>query len=116
MTASETLVEWPASAHAPIVPGITMAVAVGDQLSAAHYVLDPAAVVPEHAHDNEEYGQVLHGELRLRHGGRDVVLHPGQGFLIPGGETHSATAGDEGCELLECYAPPRVPTAPGEKS
>ena len=43
--------------------------------------------------------------------GRDVVLHPGQGFLIPGGETHSATAGDEGCELLECYAPPRVPTA-----
>jgi quercetin dioxygenase-like cupin family protein len=91
-----------------------MAVAVGEQLSAAHYVLEPSAVVPEHVHDNEEYGQVLHGSLRLRHGGHEVLLGAGQGFLIPGGELHAATAGDDGCELLECYAPPRVPAAPKE--
>jgi hypothetical protein len=40
------------------------------------------------------------------------VLRAGAGFLIPRDITHAARAGQEGCVLLECYAPPRDPFPP----
>lgn len=98
------------------LPGITMALALGDRMSMALFALDPSAVVPEHVHDNEEYGHVLTGSLELRHAGRSVVIAAGEGFLIPAGEAHSAVALDVGCELLECYAPARIPAPPQENA
>ena len=93
------------------VPGITAATAHGRQLSAALYTLAPGADVPEHSHDNEEFGQVIRGSLELRHPGGTLVLEAGDAFLLEGGAVHGARAGDEGCELLECYAPPRGPAS-----
>ena len=89
------------------VPGITAAAAAGAQLSAALYVLEPGAEVPVHAHDNEEFGLVLRGSLELL-GAEPAVLEAGEAFLLAGGVEHGARAGAEGCELVECYAPPRV--------
>ena len=89
------------------VPGITAASASGAQLSAARYTLAAGASVPLHAHDNEEFGIVLSGSLELL-GAEPAVLGPGEAFLLAGGVEHGARAGAEGCELLECYAPPRV--------
>jgi quercetin dioxygenase-like cupin family protein len=89
------------------VPGVRAAAAAGELLSAARYTLEPGAVVPVHAHANEEFGVVLRGSLELRHGHRAQVLRAGEAFLLTGGTEHGARAGDEGCELVECYAPPR---------
>jgi quercetin dioxygenase-like cupin family protein len=89
------------------VPGITAAAVAGAQLSAARYTLEPGAEVPLHAHHNEEFGVVLRGTLELREPGATVVLGAGEAFLLPGGAEHGARAGADGCELIECYAPPR---------
>jgi quercetin dioxygenase-like cupin family protein len=91
------------------VEGVTAATVHGAQLTAARYVLAPGAVVPEHAHENEELGQVLAGSFELTCAGLTERYGPGEAFLVPGDVPHAAKAGPEGCELLECYAPPRVP-------
>jgi quercetin dioxygenase-like cupin family protein len=88
------------------VPGITAAAVAGAQLSAARYELAPGAVVPAHAHPEEEFGVVLRGTLELE-AGTSVVLGAGESFIVPGGAEHGARAGSDGCELIECYAPPR---------
>ena len=91
------------------VRGIAAGAARGERLSAAFYVLQPGAVVPRHAHGNEEFGQVLRGALELEVGDETYALTEGEGFVIPGGVPHAARAFDDGCQLLECYAPPRAP-------
>jgi len=103
-------IDWEERRAAGPVPGVTAASAHGAQLSAALYTLEPNAVVPEHSHANEEFGQVIRGSLELSHPGGTVVLSAGEAFLLPGGAPHGARAGAAGCELLECYAPPRAPT------
>src|SRR4051794_23646136 len=95
----ETELRWPALDRAPLLPGITASVARGEQLSAVLYTLDAGALVPAHAHESEEFGQVIRGSLELEVAGRTTVLRAGEGFLIPGDVPHGARAGDEGCEL-----------------
>lgn len=112
----ETELRWPARDRARLLPGITASVARGEQLSAVLYSLDAGAVVPAHEHESEEFGQVIRGSLELEIAGRTAVLTAGEGFLIPGDVPHGARAGDEGCELLECYAPPRTPVPPAAEA
>jgi quercetin dioxygenase-like cupin family protein len=104
-----SVLRWAERDHRAALPGITASVAVGERLSAALFTLAARAVVPEHTHDNEEFGQVISGSLELTADGRTVTLGAGDGFLLPAGIRHSAQAGAGGCELLECYAPPRDP-------
>ena len=103
------MIRWDERSRPGPVTGVTAADVQGAQLSAARYVLEPGALVPEHAHSNEEFGQVLEGTLELTTGGSVEQLAAGDAFLIAGGTPHAARAGSAGCELLECYAPPRAP-------
>lgn len=112
----ETELRWRSRDRAHLLPGITASVARGQQLSAVLYSLDAGAVVPAHEHENEEFGQVIRGSLELQIAGRTTVLTAGEGFLVPGDVPHGARAGDQGCELLECYAPPRTPLPPAPEA
>lgn len=94
--------------HVP-ADGISGSVHFGQDLSAAMFRLAPGAVVPLHHHINEEFGQVLGGTLELDVDGEVSRLVAGDGFLIPSEVWHGAVAGPDGCELLECYSPPRNP-------
>jgi quercetin dioxygenase-like cupin family protein len=105
------VIRWAPRVATTPIPGVTAAAAHGEQLSAALYTLEPGAVVPSHSHDNEEFGQIVRGALELGVDGDVCVLEPGEAFLIPGGVPHAARALDAGCELLECYAPPRAPAS-----
>lgn len=104
-------VRWDALETTSPLAGISASVVVGERLSAARYVLEPHADVPEHAHDNEEFGQVMRGSLELRCDGTTTTLREGEAFVVPAGVPHAARALADGCDLLECYAPPRVPGA-----
>lgn len=112
----DPVLRWETAEHRPMLPGIRAALATGAQLSAAYYTLDAGAVVPEHDHPNEEFGQVLGGSVELRWvdraGEHTAALVAGEAFVLPGGVRHGAVAGPRGCRLLECYAPPRTPSAP----
>jgi quercetin dioxygenase-like cupin family protein len=112
VTQLDPRVSWPERSKPGPVHGVIAAEAHGAQLSAALYRLDPATNVPDHSHDNEEFGQVISGSLELRCAGETLALRPGDAFIVPGGVEHGARAGSDGCELLECYAPPRAPAAP----
>lgn len=103
------IVRWPELPQRRPLAGITAAVTSGHRLSAARFSLAAGAVVPEHSHDNEEFGQILTGSLVLTWGSQTVTLRAGEAFLLPAGVVHGARAGADGCELLECYAPPRDP-------
>lgn len=113
------LVSWASLPTTAPLPGISAAVALGAQLSAAVFRMDAESVVPVHEHPNEEFGHVLSGSLELRWADQVAVLGAGEAFVVPAGVPHGARALDAGCELLECYAPPRDPTgasSPGATS
>ncbi|WP_396445243.1 cupin domain-containing protein [Actinomadura sp.] len=108
------VIAWSGLAEHNPLPGITGSVHLGERLSAAVFRLAAGAVVPLHAHGNEEFGQVLSGSLTLETGGRRSAVAAGDGFLIPGEVPHAAVAGPHGCLLLECYAPARDPFPPAD--
>jgi quercetin dioxygenase-like cupin family protein len=112
MSWTVNLLEWGSLPGEPLLDGITATSALGEQLSATRFTLDAGAVVPEHSHAAEEFGQVLSGSLRLSVGGETWTVGPGEGFMIRGGVPHSAAAQQHGCDLLECYSPPRSPLPP----
>lgn len=111
-TSASIILRWPQLEQQQPLAGITASVTIGSQLSAAVFQLEPGAVVPNHSHDNEEFGQVIKGTLELTWGSETTILESGEAFLLPAGVHHGARAGAEGCELLECYAPPRNPIPP----
>lgn len=108
---SDSTIRWEQRASAPLGPGILGQAVVGEHLSVARFELAPGAEVPSHAHDSEEVGHVLAGALKVAWADQESIVRAGESFLIPGGASHRAVALDEGCTLLECYSPPRDPTA-----
>ncbi|MGD9700871.1 MAG: cupin domain-containing protein [Acidimicrobiia bacterium] len=108
-------VGWDASPESTVASGITARSRVAAHLSASVYRLAPHAVVPHHAHPSEELGYVIGGGLRMTCGdGDEFVVRAGDTFFVTANTPHSAVALAEGCELLECYSPPRVPAPQGE--
>ena len=100
---------WTEVEVAPVAPAITAQTLLARQLSTTRFELEPEAVIPRHAHPNDELGVVLRGALRLRCGDETFTVTAGESFFVAGGDEHDGFALDEGCTLLECYAPPRVP-------
>jgi quercetin dioxygenase-like cupin family protein len=69
--------------------------------------LEPGAVVPEHGHEQEQVGLLLHGSMTFCVGGETRELGPGGTWCIPGNVPHSIAAGPEGAVAFEVFAPIR---------
>lgn len=104
--------EWSDVTEARLTPAITARSLAGQQLSVTVFSLQPDAVVPEHAHPNDEFGYVIDGALRVWSGSDVYDVVAGGSFFVARDEPHRAVASARGCQLLECYAPPRVPAPP----
>lgn len=105
-------IDWLEPSSVDLVAGITARSFTGDQMSTTLFTLEPGAVVPEHAHPNEEFGYVVEGHLTVWCGDAEFDVEPGGTFFVAADQPHRAVASAAGCRLLECYAPPRVPTTP----
>ena len=105
---------WSVTDAAQVTAEISGRTLAGQHLSTTLFELKPHAVIPRHAHPNEELGVVLQGGLRLDLGGGWFTLGAGDSFFVAAGATHEGMALDEGCTLLECYSPPRVPAPASE--
>jgi quercetin dioxygenase-like cupin family protein len=79
----------------------------GERLTLAVVELDPGAVAAEHSHENEQLGIVLQGKITFRIGDEQRELGPGDTWCIPGNTRHEATAGPEGCVVIDVFSPPR---------
>jgi unsaturated pyranuronate lyase len=79
----------------------------GAEATLALIELEPNAVVPEHAHVNEQTGILLAGSLTFTIAGESKLLRPGAAWVIPAHIPHSVVVGAEGAKLVELFAPAR---------
>lgn len=79
----------------------------GRGLSFVVLELDADAVVPEHAHENEQLGVLLEGAMRFTIGDETRDLRPGDTWRIAAHVPHSVVVGGEGAVAVEAFAPAR---------
>jgi quercetin dioxygenase-like cupin family protein len=79
----------------------------GEQLTLAVVEIEPGAVLPEHAHANEQFGLVLEGSVLFRIGDEEQTLERGGIWRIPSDTPHAVTGGGSGAVVIDVFAPPR---------
>jgi quercetin dioxygenase-like cupin family protein len=101
--------------------GVVARAVNGERMTMSVIELDPSAHVPEHRHENEQLGLVLHGMLTFRVGDETRECRPGETYRILANTPHEAKAGPEGAVVMDVFAPirsdweafePREPSAP----
>ena len=70
--------------------------------------LDPDIALPEHRHENEQLGFILSGSMTMHIGGEVRTLRAGDTYTIPSNVPHDASAGPEGCTVVDVFAPIRA--------
>jgi unsaturated pyranuronate lyase len=79
----------------------------GERLTLAVVEIEPQAELPEHVHDNEQFGMVIVGSVRFRVGDEERTLGPGGVWRIPSNTPHTVTGGDEGAVVIDVFSPAR---------
>jgi quercetin dioxygenase-like cupin family protein len=88
--------------------GVLGRVIDGDGVTFVVVELEPDAVVPEHAHENEQIGVLAAGSLWFRIGEEEQELEAGGTWRIPPQVPHEVKAGPDGAVAVEVFAPPRA--------
>lgn len=91
----------------PLLEGISARFVTGSRIMFSFVRLAPGAVMPDHNHPHEQLGYVLEGTMVLNLAGDERTLQPGDAYTIPGGVTHRAVGGPDGCLVLDAFNPPR---------
>jgi quercetin dioxygenase-like cupin family protein len=81
-----------------------------DRMMLAHVYLDAGAVVPKHAHENEQLTYILEGTLRFWLGddeSEQVDVHAGEVLHIPSNLPHRAEALEQTLDV-DIFCPPRA--------
>jgi quercetin dioxygenase-like cupin family protein len=78
----------------------------GEKVMAARVFLSKGAVVPRHAHHNEQLTMIFSGALKLIFDDREVVVRAGEMVLIPGNVPHAALALEDTLDM-DVFSPPR---------
>lgn len=89
------------------LPGITMWPATGTHLMMNFVRLEPGAQIPSHHHPHEQAGTVLEGSIVLTIAADTRELRIGDIYIAPPHTEHSATAGPDGCLVIDVFSPPR---------
>ena len=88
---------------------ISRKVVMGDRMMMVQYRFDPNLEWPEEKHEAEQGGYIIKGRilLRLPDEAKEVVLGPGEGYLIESYKRHSWKILEEGVLLVDFFTPPR---------
>jgi len=90
-----------------LADGYLARVVHGERLTLAVVEIEPGAKLPEHRHDNEQFGMVIEGSVVFRVGEDERSLGAGGIWRIPSGTFHTVTAGDAGAVVIDIFSPPR---------
>jgi quercetin dioxygenase-like cupin family protein len=83
--------------------------AAGSETSVQHFEIEPGAEVPEHSHPHEQAGYVTQGELTFVLDDEEVVVGPGDSYVLDGEEPHGAeNRGEETVVGVDVFSPPRT--------
>lgn len=81
----------------------------GDRVMLAHVYLKTGCVVPQHAHENEQFTYILQGALKFlvgQGGEQEVVVRAGEVLHLPSHVPHSAQALEDTLDV-DVFVPPR---------
>ena len=87
--------------------GVVVRSVHGERTNFGVVELEPNAHVPEHAHENEQLGMVLSGDVEFRVADERMRLGPGGTWSIPANVPHEVWAGADGAIVIDVFAPGR---------
>ena len=90
-------------------PQLARRVISGERVMLAHVYLERGAIVPQHAHENEQLTYLLEGSMRFWFGedGAEVIdLGAGEVLHIPSNVAHRAQALEKSLDV-DIFCPPR---------
>jgi len=90
-----------------MLPGMDRRAVWLEKVMITFFTFQPHAVVPEHAHENEQITVVTRGALEFTLGEETRILRPGDGVLIPAQIPHRALVLEELTEAYDAWGPPR---------
>jgi quercetin dioxygenase-like cupin family protein len=104
-----TLHRWDDMPKERVTDAIDRRLVVGDRMMLAHVYLKKGAIVPRHAHDNEQLTYILEGALRFWIGedeSQELVVRAGDVLVIPSNVPHKAEALEDTLDV-DVFSPPR---------
>lgn len=87
--------------------GVTMYPVAGEKMMINFVRIEPGAEVPLHSHAHEQGGTVIEGIINMTIDGETRALRAGDVYIAPPHVEHGATAGPDGCLVVDVFAPPR---------
>ena len=100
---------WDDLPREELSPTIRRRLITGDSMMIAHVYLAKGAIVPKHAHHNEQITYILEGVLRFRLGedeAEQIDVHAGEVLTIPPHVPHTAEALEDTLDV-DVFTPPR---------
>ena len=107
--ASVRAFRWDEMEREHVTDGIERRIITGDRVMLTHVYLKAGAVVPLHAHHNEQLTYILEGALRFWIGGEDAEpfdVRAGEVLHIPSNVPHKAQALEDTLDV-DIFDPPR---------
>ena len=101
------LYRWDEIALEKVTEMVSRKVVRGEREMLTQVYLKKGALVPLHAHDEEQMTYVLQGALQFLVGGEDVRVEEGEVLHIPSGVAHQAVALDD-TFVLGVFSPVNV--------
>ncbi len=98
--------DWTSIEKETMRPGIARQVVHTDRMTVARIYLDRGAVVPEHAHENEQMTLLERGRLKFTIGGVTEIVAAGQTMQIPPNAEHTVEALEDS-QALDIFVPRR---------
>jgi len=86
--------------------GISGPVFHSDQATFGHFTLEVGSDLPGHSHPNEQWTNLLEGELEFEIDGEKSVMTAGMTAYIPANVVHSAKV-IKRSKVIDCFIPPR---------
>ena len=108
-TTSVRLFRWDHLPLERVTDDIDRKLVNGERMMLAHVYLKKGAVVPKHAHENEQLTYVLEGALRFwigEDGSEEVTVNAGEVLHLPPNVPHKAEALEDTLDL-DAFSPSR---------
>jgi quercetin dioxygenase-like cupin family protein len=97
------------------LPGIRMkTICYGARTLMTEFLLERASTLPVHSHPYEQTGYLVTGHLRLRIGGAEHDVSPGDSWCIPSGAEHGAQILEDSV-AVEVFSPVREDYLPQDR-
>ena len=108
-TAAVKFHRWTDMPKDRVVDGIDRRIITGEKMMLAHVYLKKGAIVPRHAHHNEQLTYILEGKLRFligADGAEEIIVGAGEVLVIPSNVPHQAEALEDTLDV-DVFSPPR---------